>query len=731
MSEKSSRIESSSCVLTKETNDENFDSENFQNNDNEKENSKWPLTTYFILVVELCERFCYYGLRSVLVLFLKDYYGLNEKEASSYYHIFGAMAYGFPMVGAIISDTYWGRYKTIRNIGLIYCLGISLLCVSAVPIWFAPFDPERNIHKILSLLGIAFIGIGSGGIKPCVSSFGADQFKPNQEKAKNQYFQWFYFIINVGGVIGAFLTPLLKKRDCYPSISENDPKVLATFSSAGMKLSFDSCHMLSFLVPALMMYLGLSLFIMPVILFKLCRNKKLQYTLKEPAKDYMIFKVFGTWITCVLGFFSGHRNNNCENLKEEGFINRSYEKSAHVRRVSYRILQITLVFIPMMVFYAVFEQLGSLWLFQAKELDGWIISPKNQYFSENLKYWQPDQMEIWNNFFVVLMIPIWTTFCLPIVDKYVFDRSEKLHRNRPFVFMFCGLLIGGLSNIYGYFLQIKISASLAFNDDEMAFSVYNLQDQQMGPKVEVFEKDQNITKNYSHHFTDLKHELPAVFLLDPESSDQPIYLSAKLINPQKNGQVRVINLNLNSQFEIVNSDFETNCTNTDYENSAIYLQSENNTCQKILNGRQYNMYWQIPQYAIVTFGEILIATTALEFAYTQSPASSKALCTGIWHLMTCLANILCIFLKKMDSWSRANQMLASSLFSFASGLVFILIVRQFRVMRYHEIEHLDRPDTQEDQNNERENLKNTTLSSSHNSSTDSSNLYESKNFLMP
>lgn len=79
-------------------------------------------------------------------------------------------------------------------------------------------------NRPATIVGLLLIGIGSGGIKPCVSAFGADQFKlPEQLGQMATYFSIFYFSINGGSLISTFLTPILREdvycfeeKDCYP-----------------------------------------------------------------------------------------------------------------------------------------------------------------------------------------------------------------------------------------------------------------------------------------------------------------------------------------------------------------------------------------------------------------------------------------------------------------------------------------------------------------------------------
>lgn len=88
--------------------------------------------------------------------------------------------------------------------------------------------------RTISLLGLLFIAIGTGGIKPCVSAFGGDQFVlPEQSLQLQRFFSFFYFSINAGSMISTFLTPALR----------NDVKCFGQ----------NSCFPLAFGVPAILM----------------------------------------------------------------------------------------------------------------------------------------------------------------------------------------------------------------------------------------------------------------------------------------------------------------------------------------------------------------------------------------------------------------------------------------------------------------------------------------------
>ena len=142
----------------------------------------YPKSLFFIVGNEFCERFSYYGMKSILSLYLKKKLHLTEDLATVIYHTFSMFCYFTPIFGSILADTLLGKFKTIVYISIIYVLGHLLKTLAAVPTLGVP--PLE-----FSLLGLALIAIGTGGIKPCVSAFGGDQFKlPEQSRQLQTFF---------------------------------------------------------------------------------------------------------------------------------------------------------------------------------------------------------------------------------------------------------------------------------------------------------------------------------------------------------------------------------------------------------------------------------------------------------------------------------------------------------------------------------------------------------------
>lgn len=160
----------------------------------------------YIVGNEAAERFSYYGMRAILVVFmthhLRDATGgaapMSESEARAVYHLFAGSVYFFPLLGALIADALFGKYPTIIALSVVYCLGHLALAIDET--------------RLGLMVGLALIALGSGGIKPCVSAHVGDQFGRANYHLMTKVFGWFYVSINVGAVISSLLTPWLLER---------------------------------------------------------------------------------------------------------------------------------------------------------------------------------------------------------------------------------------------------------------------------------------------------------------------------------------------------------------------------------------------------------------------------------------------------------------------------------------------------------------------------------------
>ena len=160
----------------------------------------------YIIGNELAERFSFYGMKCILVVFMTkylmdhngNYRSMSNAEATYWYHLFTSAVYYTPILGAIISDVFLGKYKTILILSIVYCLGHLTLALDETAWGLA--------------VGLSLISVGAGGIKPCVSAHVGDQFGKTNSHLLEKVFSWFYLSINLGAFISTMLTPILLKH---------------------------------------------------------------------------------------------------------------------------------------------------------------------------------------------------------------------------------------------------------------------------------------------------------------------------------------------------------------------------------------------------------------------------------------------------------------------------------------------------------------------------------------
>lgn len=168
--------------------------------------TKVPPGIPYIIGNEAAERFSFYGMRGILVTFMTKYLldasgaaaPMDDAQARAVYHLFVASAYFFPVFGAVISDLWWGKYRTILALSLVYCLGHLALALDET--------------RLGLFTGLTLIAIGAGGIKPCVSAHVGDQFGQSNARLMGMVFAWFYLSINLGAMLSTLVTPTLLKR---------------------------------------------------------------------------------------------------------------------------------------------------------------------------------------------------------------------------------------------------------------------------------------------------------------------------------------------------------------------------------------------------------------------------------------------------------------------------------------------------------------------------------------
>ncbi len=162
---------------------------------------KMPSGIPYIVGNEAAERFSFYGMRGILVVFMTQFMlnasgkpdHMQNEQAIAYFHQFVAAVYFFPLLGSILSDVFWGKYKTILILSVVYCLGHLALAIDET--------------RVGLFIGLSLIAIGAGGIKPCVSAHVGDQFGNKNHHLLSKVFGWFYLAINLGAFVASIMIP--------------------------------------------------------------------------------------------------------------------------------------------------------------------------------------------------------------------------------------------------------------------------------------------------------------------------------------------------------------------------------------------------------------------------------------------------------------------------------------------------------------------------------------------
>ncbi|KAK4582016.1 hypothetical protein RGQ29_025254 [Quercus rubra] len=164
----------------------------------------------FIIAIEFSERLSYFGIATSLIIYLtKVIHEDLETAAKSVNHWSGVTTL-MPLLGGFVADAYLGRFRTVLVSTIIYLMGLILLTLA----WFLPglracesklCTEPRKIHEVFFFLAIYLISVGTGGHKPALESFGADQFDDDhteERKQKMTYFNWWNFALCSGLILG-------------------------------------------------------------------------------------------------------------------------------------------------------------------------------------------------------------------------------------------------------------------------------------------------------------------------------------------------------------------------------------------------------------------------------------------------------------------------------------------------------------------------------------------------
>jgi POT family proton-dependent oligopeptide transporter len=321
---------------------------------------RWPSQIKYIIGNEACERFSYYGMRSILAGYitgavLRGGLGQDADTATGIIHLFVFVNYFMPLLGAWLSDRFIGRYRTILWVSLFYCAGHAVLACS---------DWAGGIGGKLACLyvGLALIAFGSGGIKPCVSAFVGDQFRPEQSHLLQKAYGAFYWAINFGSFFSFLAVPWLKDRWGYS---------------------------LAFGVPGILMALA-------TLIFWLGTPHYVRVPSSRESRSASFFAVL----------WHALRTRRAGRAFWDGALDRFSEREVEAAR---SVPPLLFIFALIPAFWALFDQVNSTWVMQGQmmtpvKLGGLTLGA--------------EQMQSVNPTFVMLLVPLLTLWVYPRIGRF-------------------------------------------------------------------------------------------------------------------------------------------------------------------------------------------------------------------------------------------------------------------------------------------------------------------------
>ncbi|XP_017472600.1 PREDICTED: peptide transporter family 1-like [Rhagoletis zephyria] len=625
---------------------------------------------------------------AVLVLYLSRQLLYSDDDATIIFHVFAVVNNFLCVLGAIISDGWLGRFKAISYFSLVYVAGAALIALGAVP-------PLNLPARTITLTGLALIGLGSGMMKPSITAFGGDQFKlPEQVKQLATFFSLYYFAVNAGALISITATPILRE-DVY-CFGEQE------------------CPSLAFGAPAILMAVSLFIFILGRPFYKS----------KPPAGNVVM--LVGKTVGNAIATKWKEKNTNPRKHWLD-YADKKYDRQL-IEDVKV-LMRILVLYLPLPVFWALFDQQSSRWTIQATRMDG------------DMGSWdiKPDQMQMLNPLLILAFIPLYELAFYPLLGLVGIRRPlQKLTLGGIFAgiaFVVSGVVELQLEKTYpvlpsagnaqlrvynGELCDYSITTNLTnFNFDVASLNMYkNSTDigsegflyvrfdvTSKSASCDSFASQTFIFNSSTSHYLFLNSKntaQPLVWGVDTISKPSRGYpLGRTLANVEPSRQIDWKNkkgaiqhtepANLRNITELKSGTYQILVDNV--EIVSIYLkvggiytilinedssgQYRNNVIV-VTEPNSMSIFWLIPQYVIMTLGEVMFSVTGLEFTYAQAPLTMKSVLQACWLLTMAFGNLLVIIIAKLKLFDSQ----AYEFFLFA-GLMFVdMIVFMFVAYRY-------------------------------------------------
>jgi dipeptide/tripeptide permease len=323
---------------------------------------RYPRVVWLILLNEICERYAFYGFKVLLPLYFRDYLEFSEDGSTALVHGFVFLAFFTPLLGGFLSDSVFGKFWTIVSLSIVYSIGQIVVSLTSIPGATGTTPP----HWWGAALGLILVAIGTGGIKPCVSAMGADQFSVSQSDIKASFFSIFYFSINMGATASMILTPVIRVYVGYA---------------------------VAFAIPATLLCIS-------VVVFAI--GKK--WYVHVPPTGIKN----NTFLHIIRVILSAIKNRTSENRVVSHWLDRargeySIDEVYDVKCV----LRACFILLPLVMFFALYDQQSTRWVFQASRMN----------CNLGLFSITPEQTQFLNPLGVIILVLVFDRVVYKIVER--------------------------------------------------------------------------------------------------------------------------------------------------------------------------------------------------------------------------------------------------------------------------------------------------------------------------
>jgi len=163
---------------------------------------KYPKQLWYLFFSEMWERFCFYGMRGMLVVFMVQHLAMNEKVANLQYGATQAWVYAFTFIGGLFADKILGLRKSLFWGGILMIIGSVILAV----------DPKNFFF-----IGLGFTIVGTGFFKPNISSMVGQLYRDGDPR-RDAGFSFFYMGVNLGALIGGYICIAVAEGSLWQSL---------------------------------------------------------------------------------------------------------------------------------------------------------------------------------------------------------------------------------------------------------------------------------------------------------------------------------------------------------------------------------------------------------------------------------------------------------------------------------------------------------------------------------